>query len=135
MTITIQTLQTGLNKLQNGLSTLIANNPIASVGVAAGSGLIAGGVLGSTITKKKKKKSKSKTKRSKKRTSKLKYRNKRKKSGRKTPRTAGKRKDRSSKRIRYTKKGQPYVLMKSGKARFIKKSSAKSSHKRKGGRY
>ncbi len=54
---------------------------------------------------------------------------------RRTPRTAGKGKDRSTKRIRYTKKGQPYVIMASGKARFIKKTSAKQSHKRKGGRY
>jgi hypothetical protein len=34
-----------------------------------------------------------------------------------------------------TKNGQPYVLMASGKARFIKKRGASSSRKRKGGRY
>lgn len=56
-------------------------------------------------------------------------------SGRYTPRTAGKGKDRSTKRIRYTKNGQPYVLLRSGKAKFIKRSSAKRSHRRKGGRY
>lgn len=56
-------------------------------------------------------------------------------SGRYTPHTAGKGKDRSTKRIRYTKNGQPYVLMKSGKARFIKKSGARRSHRTKGGRY
>lgn len=50
-------------------------------------------------------------------------------------RTAGKRKDTSTRRIRMTKNGQPYVILKSGKARFIKKSSARSSRKRKGGRY
>lgn len=54
---------------------------------------------------------------------------------RKTPRTAGKRKDTSRRRIRYTKNGQPYVIMASGKARFIKRKSAKSSHKKRGGRY
>ena len=50
-------------------------------------------------------------------------------------RTAGKAKDRSTRRIRMTKNGQPYVILKSGKARFIKKSSARLSRKRKGGRY
>jgi hypothetical protein len=34
-----------------------------------------------------------------------------------------------------TKNGQPYVIMASGKARFISKKSARSSRKRKGGRY
>jgi len=59
----------------------------------------------------------------------------RKRKGRKTPHTAGKGKDRSTKRIRYTKNGQPYVIMASGKARFIKKSGARNSHKKNGGRY
>lgn len=52
-----------------------------------------------------------------------------------TPHTAGKRKDTSHRRIRYTKNGQPYVIMASGKARFIKKKGARTSHRRKGGRY
>jgi hypothetical protein len=34
-----------------------------------------------------------------------------------------------------TKTGQPYVILKSGKARFISKASARASRKRKGGRY
>lgn len=59
----------------------------------------------------------------------------RKKGRRYTPHTAGKRRDTSRRRIRYTKNGQPYVIMASGKARFISMKSAKSSHKRKGGRY
>lgn len=59
----------------------------------------------------------------------------RRKRTRRTPHTAGKRKDRSRKRIRYTKNGQPYVLLASGKARFISKRGAKMSRKRKGGRY
>lgn len=50
-------------------------------------------------------------------------------------RTAGKGKDTSTKRIRMTKKGQPYIILRSGKARFIKKSSARRSRKLKGGRY
>ena len=53
----------------------------------------------------------------------------------KKPYTAGKRKDTSHRRIRYTKNNQPYIILKSGKARFIKKSSVRNSRKRKGGRY
>jgi len=41
----------------------------------------------------------------------------------------------SSRKIRTTKNGQPYIILASGKARFIKKSSASSSRKRKGGYY
>lgn len=38
-----------------------------------------------------------------------------------------------SKKIKFTKKGQPYVILASGKARFIKKSRAKDMRKRSGG--
>ena len=63
------------------------------------------------------------------------YRKKYLKHGRKTPYTAGKRRDRSHKRIRYTKRGQPYVIGAHGKARFISRKSAKLSYHKKGGRY
>jgi hypothetical protein len=53
----------------------------------------------------------------------------------KKPRTAGKRKDTSTRRIRYTKNNQPYVIMANGRARFIKKSGVRNARKRKGGRY
>ena len=53
----------------------------------------------------------------------------------KKPYTAGKRRDTSKRRIRYTKNNQPYIIMANGRARFIKKSSVKNSRKRKGGRY
>lgn len=53
----------------------------------------------------------------------------------KQPYTAGKRKDRSRKRIRYTKNNQPYVLLANGKARFISKKSVRMSRRRKGGKY
>lgn len=52
-----------------------------------------------------------------------------------TPHTAGKGKDTSHRRIRYTRNGQPYIILASGKARFIKKKGARRSHKRPGGRY
>jgi len=53
----------------------------------------------------------------------------------KRPYTAGKRRDTSSRRIRYTRNNQPYVIMPNGRARFISKKSVSSSRKRSGGRY
>lgn len=41
----------------------------------------------------------------------------------------------SSKKIHYTKTGQPYIIVAGGKARFIKKTSAHNRKKRKGGYY
>jgi len=96
----------------------------AVVGSAA---VLGGGYLVAKKLSKKRRKSKSVRKRNSK--------SRKAKRGRRTPRTAGKGKDRSRKRIRYTKNGQPYVLLKNGKARFIKRTSAKRSHRQKGGRY
>ena len=113
-----------LESLQNGIS----NNPIAATTAAAGAGVLVGAVGGalvaSSISRKKRHRSKTVRKRSHSR-----------RKMRRTPYTAGKRKDRSHKRIRYTKKGQPYIIKGNGKALFIKKSSARLSRKRKGGRY
>jgi hypothetical protein len=53
----------------------------------------------------------------------------------KKPHTAGKRRDTSHRRIRYTKNNQPYIILASGKARFISKKNVRNSRKRKGGRY
>lgn len=53
----------------------------------------------------------------------------------KHPYTAGKRKDTSRRRIRYTKNNQPYIILASGKAKFISKKSVSLSRKRKGGKY
>lgn len=129
----------GLDTLKDGVTQIIAANPVASTAIAAGTGLAvgttAGVIIGAKVASKKRKK---KTKKKRKKTTKKNGRRRKKtrrSKGRRTPRTAGKGKDRSTKRIRYTKNGQPYVIMRSGKARFIKKSSAKRSHKRKGGRY
>jgi len=41
----------------------------------------------------------------------------------------------SHRRIHKTKTGQPYIILASGKARFIKRKSARISKKRRGGRY
>jgi len=126
-------------RLFNKVTGFIRGNPIVSTaGVSiATSGVVAGLVSRrKKTTKKKKSKTKTrKTKKKKRTTRKRTTRKRKRKKYRTTPRTAGKGKDRSTKRIRYTKKGQPYVIMRSGKARFIKKKSAKRSHRLKGGRY
>lgn len=113
--------------LLNELGQRLGNDAVAA-GVA---GAVVGAGVGSAVTsfaKRKKNKSSSrkrKTANRKRRSSRV----------RRTPRTAGKGRDRSTRRIRYTKKGQPYVIKSNGRAMFIKKSSAKKSHKMKGGRY
>lgn len=121
-------IDNALTKAQDILGTP-AGAAVAGAGVGAlATGTVIG--IGSAIKKKSSRSSKKKAKsRGKKRSS------RRKTKGRRTPRTAGKGKDRSTKRIRYTSKGQPYVITRSGKAKFIKKTSAKRSHKQKGGRY
>lgn len=106
----------------------LLGNPVAT---AVGGAVIGGALVGTVAavassrkkttrksTRSKRKKTRSKSRRS------VKY-----------ARTAGKRKDTSTRRIRITKNGQPYVILKSGKARFISKASARASRKRKGGRY
>ncbi len=118
---------------QNGIDGIVESaqgllrNPTAT---AIGGAVLGGALIGTAVAvtrKAKKKRDKATTrKRSTKRKSSRGY---------KYARTAGKRKDTSRKRIRMTKTGQPYIILASGKARFIKKSSARQSRKRKGGRY
>lgn len=143
-------LQTTISGTVGKVKSIISEKPFGSA-VAGASIVGAGALIGSKVVKarkKTKKKTKSKKKTTKKKSSgrKLKFgspawRKKYIKKGRKKKvspryaRTAGKGKDRSTKRIRMTKNGQPYVILASGKARFIKKSSAKRSRKLKGGRY
>jgi ribulose kinase len=152
----VDILNKGISDLQNGLNTVVSNginsiNNLSTTEVAIGSaitGAIVGGVaVGAVTAIKKRKKAKSKTskkniKRKSKRKLKFgskayrkKYLGKHRRHKQKQPHTAGKRRDTSHKRIRYTKNNQPYIILSNGRARFIKKSSAKSSKKRKGGRY
>lgn len=100
--------------------------------IAGAGGLAAGSVLGAGAVA-----FASRKKARKKRRSSSYYKRKRsyKRKGQRRPHTAGKRKDRSKRRIRYTKNNQPYVILASGKARFISKRSARVSRRRKGGRY
>lgn len=117
------------------INEFVRSNPVVSGGAVALGGAA---IVASAVTVIRKKAKKSTKKKTKKRTTKRKTRKTKKGKcnlRRKTPRTAGKGKDRSTKRIRYTKKGQPYVITRSGKAKFIKKCSAKRSHRQKGGRY
>ena len=126
-----------LPKLSTG--EIIAGSAIAAVGLGVGAVAVA-----RHYSKKNRKRKANKNKNRRKRVSrshrKLKfgskaYRKKYLHHGRRTPRTAGKRRDTSHRRIRYTKRGQPYVIGAHGKAKFISRKSAKSSYKRKGGRY
>lgn len=121
--------------ITDGINGLIASgkgllgSPIAAGigGAIAGAAITGTGIAIASSVKKKRRKSSSKKRKStsrKKRSRSTKY-----------ARTAGKRKDTSTRRIRMTKNGQPYVILASGKARFISKKSAKASRKRKGGRY
>lgn len=129
------------------LPKLTSGEVIAGAAVALGSAALVGGAL---LAHKRRRKRKSKkrhhahthNKRKKSnRHRKLKfgsraYRKKYLKHGhRRTPHTAGKRKDTSHRRIRYTRRGQPYIIGSNGRTRFISRKSAKSSYKRKGGRY
>jgi gas vesicle protein len=131
------TLSTGLERVIGFASEQVEGllgNPVATAVGGAAVGAVVGGAATYAVTKAKTTRSKSTKKRSRKAPS------RRKRSGtskrtRKYARTAGKRKDKSTRRIRMTKNGQPYVIMASGKARFISKKSARSSRKRKGGRY
>jgi Flp pilus assembly protein TadB len=115
----------------------VANNAlggtVGQIGIGVGSAIV-GGAVGylagrrSSRTKtRKRRRSSNKTRRKRNRV----YRRKK----QKRPYTAGKRKDTSRRRIRYTKNNQPYVIMANGRARFISKRSVSSSRKRKGGKY
>jgi len=108
---------------------------LGTIGIGASAAVIGGG-LGIIAAHERSKHSNSKRRKRKVSASRKRYSNsKHHKKQRYTPHTAGKRRDTSRRRIRYTKKGQPYVIQSNGRARFIKKSSAHSSHKRHGGRY
>lgn len=98
------------------------------VGLAVGAGVVAGAVALSNRKKSKKRKSSS-SKSKRKKSSKSQGR------GAKKRRKNGKSRKTSLRKIHTSKNGQPYIILASGKARFISKKSAKASRKRKGGRY
>ena len=114
-------------------SEFVRKNPVTSA-VSVGGGVLAGVTAIQVIRKKRK--SSTKAKKSKRRVSKTKPKTRRKVSKKKKP---AKRKGKKwygktqNKKIYKTKKGQPYVLLASGKARFIKKVRATRMRKTKGG--
>lgn len=113
----------------------IRKNPITSTATLAGGALL-GGTIVQIARKRSKKRAKIKTKH--KTSTRKKSKKKRKsykRSKQKKPYTAGKGKDRSTRRIRFTKNNQPYIILRSGKAKFIKKSTARRARKLKGGMY
>jgi len=124
---------TALSKLES-LSDTQKLLAAGATGLLVGStvGVVAAKVASST---KKKRKSSSKSSSSRKRSSSTKRKSRRTRKRQRKPYTAGKGKDRSTRRIRFTKNNQPYVIMANGRARFIKRSSVRRSRKRKGGRY
>lgn len=126
--MSLDSIKSGVNTVLSAVST----NPIAAAVGGAGLGVAAGvGITSAVGAIKRRKAKRRKTRNSRKRS----YRTKRRKKRYSYARTARKGKDRSSRRIRMTKSGQPYIILASGKARFIKKSSARRSRKLKGGRY
>lgn len=104
------------------------------IGAGVG-GAVVGGTIGYLVARKNNKRAKSRSSSTRKTKSKSNGKRNKIKGRRYTPHTAGKRRDTSRKRIRYTKNGQPYIIKADGRARFISMKSAKSSHKRKGGKY
>jgi hypothetical protein len=98
---------------------------------AALGGVALGATVGYLVGKNKrsKKKRSNKTKSRKK-----KVHNKRRTGKQRKPYTAGKRRDTSYRRIRYTKNNRPYIITRKG-ARFLSEKQVHNMRKRKGGKY
>jgi hypothetical protein len=119
----IDNLQTGLNNAVGIVNDYKTEILVGAGGLALGAGV---GIAAASISSKSKAKRKRKSSsRSKRKRSITHHHSKKHKSG----------KHYSHRRIHKTKNGQPYIILASGKARFIKKTSARQSRKRKGGRY
>jgi len=117
----------GAIALSSWLGGPVTGIPVTAAALLAGIGGGIGALAVSSSNRKKRRKSSTSRKRN----------NSYRKTSRrqKKPYTAGKRKDTSRRRIRNTKNNQPYVILASGKARFISKKSVSNSRKRKGGKY
>lgn len=128
--MSLDSVKNGIVGILSSAEGLLGNPTATAIGGAVIGSAVTGAVIAgsSALTKKRRKTSSKASKASRKRS----------RTRRRSPsyaRTAGKRRDTSTRRIRMTKNGQPYVILKSGKARFISKKSASASRKRKGGRY
>lgn len=116
-----------LSEVEAAAQNAIANNPLAAIATAAGIGAAAGtittaAISSSSSSSRKRRKGR---KRDRKFISKQKweraYVKKHGSRGRKRYKTKKSRRMRRRKGMHYTKKGQPYIILASGKARFVKK--------------
>lgn len=127
VTLGARSLESSVIQGVGSATEFIRKSPVTS-GVAVAGGVLAGATIIQIVRKRKAKKKTARRKRP------QKPKARRKKKSRVIPskkkRWYGKTR---SKKIFTTKKGQPYVILSSGKARFIKKSRASAMRKRKGG--
>lgn len=119
-----------LDNVTSRITQFVRGNPLITTSIA---GITTAGITAGVVSIARRKKSKKK-RTTKKRKTKRKTPKKRKKVTRKKCKHT-KRKKSGSNKIRKTKNGQPYIILASGKAKFISKKSASLSRKRKGGRY
>lgn len=130
----IKPVVANVERILSPITEFTRANPLIS-GIALGgtAGVATSAIVGAVRKRSKRKSTRKKTKRkSKKRT--------RRRTRRRTTRTKRRVKKKwygktRGKKIKYTKNGQPYVILKSGKARFIKKKRSKRMKKMKGGYY
>jgi hypothetical protein len=108
----------------------ISKSILGTIGIGAGAAIL-GGTVGYLAGRRTTRKKNRRRKASKRKVSRVRHRRHK----QKKPYTAGKRKDTSHRRIRYTSNNQPYIILASGKAKFISKKSVRTSRKRRGGRY
>jgi len=120
-----------LKRFVGDIGQFVGRNPLLSGVALGGLGTITAVQVTRLVGKRRKKKATTRRKSTRKRT----------KSGRKTTKKVRKkngtlRKHRTppaKSRIRFTKNGQPFIITRSGKAKFIKKTSAQRAKKLKGG--
>ena len=126
VTLGARALQSSVVQGVGSATEFIRKNPVTS-GVTVAGGVLAGATIIQIAKKRKAKRKTAKRKAPRKTTQRRKKKSRTKVRGKKW---YGKTR---SKQIKMTKKGQPYVILASGKARFIKKSRARDMRKRKGG--
>ena len=148
MASAIDIIKNGLDNITERVSSLITDLSVTekALGAAALGAVVGGvatGIVVSAIKKRKRKNGrKRRRKKEKRRRRKVKRKHRVRHVHRVSPRGKAKRHKTGrahhaggTKAIHYTKKGQPYIILRSGKARFITKRGAKMSRRRKGGRY
>jgi len=116
-----------LKRFVGDIGQFVGRNPLLSGVALGGLGTITAVQVARIGGKKRKKKASTRRKSTRKRSKKV-------KKGRKKNGTLRKHRTPPAKsRIRFTKNGQPFIITRSGKAKFIKKTSAQRAKKLKGG--